>query len=340
MAVLNGGNLLEEAIQSILNQTYSNFEFIIIDDGSTDDTNLVLSAYAKLDTRIRMLSQENQGLSKALNRGLLLARGDYIARQDHDDISLPERFEKQIAYLERYPKCALLGTAAKIWDSSGPVDRGHMHPNNSEVLKFKLIFNNPFVHTSLMFRASLVKEIGLYSTDPMREPPEDYEFISRVARKYDVANLSEHLVIYREVAGSISSQIRPEVKESAKANDFRVRLALISAENIAYLNQLNSPTKDCYDFGSLIHGCSDLNRRDLDYRSIKHLINGAKNACKINGLLHNEYISEMRLFQEKYLSYRELSGWNIYIFICSGLMEAKFAIHKAFNNFILAKREK
>lgn len=337
MAVFNGGNLLNEAIHSILNQTYGNFEFIIINDGSTDNTNIVLSDYAKRDTRIRVYSQENQGLSRSLNRGLILAKGDYIARQDHDDISMPERFEKQVAYLESHPKCALLGAAARISSLNGLVERGHAHPENSEVLKFKLVFNNPFVHTSLMFRTSLIKEVGMYTTDPMREPPEDYEFISRVAKNFDVANLCEQLVVYREVNGSISSQIRPNAKETTKANDFRDRLALISAENIAYLNQLNVPNNDCFDFGSLIHGSSRLNRTNLDYRAIKCLINGAKNACKIDDSLHGEFISEMKLFQEKYFSFRELSAWKIFVFFSSGFMEAKFVMYKFFKKIIFAQ---
>lgn len=337
MAVFNGGNLLEEAIQSILNQTYSNFEFIIINDGSTDNTNAVLREYATRDTRIRIYSQENQGLSRSLNRGLLLAEGTYIARQDHDDVSLPERFEKQIAYLEGHPECALLGTAAWVCGPSGIAERDHKHPENSAVLKFKLVFNNPFVHTSLMFRASLINEIGMYSTDSMREPPEDYEFISRVARNFDVSNLSEQLVIYREVAGSISSQIRPNTKETSKAVDFRGRLALISAENIAFLNQLNIPNNDCFDFGSLIHGSSGLNRANLDYRAIKNLITGAKNACKINGPLNDEFISEMKLFQEKYFSFEQLSVWKIFVFCSSGFLEAKFVAYKFFKKLIFAQ---
>lgn len=331
MAVLNGGDFLEGAIRSILNQTYRNFEFIIIDDGSTDDTNLVLNAFAKVDERIRVYSQENQGLSRSLNRGLLLAKGAFIARQDHDDISLPERFEKQIAYFDSHPECALLGTAAKVLSSSGSFDREHKHPCNSNVLKFKLIFNNPFVHTSLMFRSSLVKDVGLYSTDPAREPPEDYEFISRVAKKFVIANLPEQLVIYREVMGSISSQIRPNAKDISKGNDFRERLALISAENIADLNQLNFPTKACHDFGALIHGCMDLNRGSLNYSSIKSLINNAKKVCKIGGSSNGEYIAEMKIFQEKYLSFRELSFWQMLIFFSSGLMEAKLTIYKIFS---------
>ena len=145
MAVKNGGDLVKEAIDSILIQSLTNFEFIIINDGSTDETLRTLQAYR--DPRILVVSQENQGLAKALNKGLMLARGKYIARQDHDDISLPTRLEKQVQYLEQHPRVGLLGTAAQIWSLTGSTGRFHDHPSASGVLAFELLFNNPFVHT-------------------------------------------------------------------------------------------------------------------------------------------------------------------------------------------------
>jgi len=249
MAVKNGGHLLAGSVQSILDQTFKDFELIIINDGSTDDTLETLAQFT--DPRIRVVSQENQGLAKSLNRGIELARGQFIARQDHDDLSMPTRFEKQIAYFQTHPHCGLLGTASEIWSEDGPTGRSHNHPCDSGVLAFKLLFNNPFVHTSWMFRKAVVEKVGLYTTDLARQPPEDYEYVSRIVREFDVANLPERLVVYREMQNSMSSMIRP--KNLVLNNPFSERLALISTENITYAAQLTSTNIDAQNFGALTH---------------------------------------------------------------------------------------
>lgn len=249
MAVKNGGNLLAGSVESILKQTFTDFELIIINDGSTDDTLETLAQFT--DPRIRVVSQENQGLAKSLNRGIELAKGRFIARQDHDDLSMPTRFEKQIAYFEVHPHCGLLGTASEIWSEDGPTGRYHDHPCDSGVLAFELLFNNPFVHTSWMFRKAVVEKVGFYTTDLARQPPEDYEYVSRIVREFDVANLPERLVVYREMHNSMSSMIRP--KNLVLNNPFSERLALISTENITYAAQLTSINIDAQNFGALTH---------------------------------------------------------------------------------------
>lgn len=127
----------------------------------------------------------------------------------------------------------------------------HQHPTDPDILKFELLFNNPFVHSSWMFRRSLVDEIGFYTEDPRREPPEDYEYVSRISQSYDVANIPKALVIYREVKSSISSVIRHE--PSNRQDRFRNNLVTISSENIAIANHLITPDDVCRDFGRLVH---------------------------------------------------------------------------------------
>jgi hypothetical protein len=249
MAVKNGGTLLAGAVESILNQTYTDFEFIIINDGSTDDTLTTLAKWN--DPRLQIVSQANQGLAKSLNRGISLSRGNFIARQDHDDLSLPQRLEKQLAYMQSHPQCGLLGTAAEIWSLEGPTGRFHDHPCDSGVLAFELLFNNPFVHTSWMLRKDIVKTVGVYTTDPEREPPEDYEYVSRIVRHFDVANLPERLVIYREMHNSLSSLIRPQNR--VLNNPFSERLALVSSENIAHASGLGNTNDATGNFGALTH---------------------------------------------------------------------------------------
>jgi len=249
MAVKNGGLLMKEAVDSILNQTFTDFEFLIINDGSTDTTLEILQGYN--DPRIKIFSQENQGLARSLNRGFQMAKGDFLARQDHDDISLPNRLYKQVTYMRSNHRCGLLGTGAEIWNQSGPTGRVHDHPTASDILAFDLIFNNPFVHTSWMLRREVIHEIGYYTTDPVREPPEDYEYVSRIVRKFDVANLAERLVIYREIDNSLSSQIRPT--SSNAVNTFASRLALISSENLAFFSGASNLDRDIINFGAFTH---------------------------------------------------------------------------------------
>lgn len=274
MAVKNGGQEVRQAIESILNQTLTDYEFIIINDGSTDETLKVLSEYQ--DPRIHVYSQENEGLARSLNRGLSLAVGAYIARQDHDDISLPTRLEKQVAYLKGHPDCGLLGTAAEIWGPEGPQNRRHEHPLDAATLTFDLIFNNPFVHTSWMFPSKVISNIGYYTIDPEREPPEDYEYVSRICRQFSVANLSEALVIYREFPNSLSSQLRPNAGVQKKS--FNSKLAIISAENLAWFNGLPFDDPRAIFFGRLTHSNLQDYPRHISFGSLKKLVlEAAKN---------------------------------------------------------------
>jgi glycosyltransferase involved in cell wall biosynthesis len=276
MAVKNGGILMKDAIESILNQTHADLEFIVINDGSTDNTLEILKSYN--DPRIKIYSQKNQGLAKSLNRGFQLAQGAFLARQDHDDISLPSRLEKQIAFMKANPQCGLLGTAAEIWNLSGPTGRTHDHPTDPGVLAFDLIFNNPFVHTSWMLRREVIEEVGYYTTDPVREPPEDYEYASRVVRKFDVANLPERLVIYREIENSLSSQIRPT--SSTAVNTFASRLALISSENLAFFSGKSELNESVINFGAFTHTFYPRIKFPCELRSMQELISSSANGIQ------------------------------------------------------------
>jgi glycosyltransferase involved in cell wall biosynthesis len=202
LAVRNGGTDLPKAIQTIIEQSFVNFELIIINDGSTDGTVVFLDGIE--DQRVRIYHQENTGLAAALNRGISLVRGRYVARQDHDDWALPTRIEQQVRFLDTYTDYAMIGTRAEIWIGDRPTGRFHDHPTEDVALRFELLFNNPFVHSSVMIRKSVLDRVGVYATDPARQPPEDYELWSRISRHYRVANLPERLTIYREVPSSMS----------------------------------------------------------------------------------------------------------------------------------------
>src|SRR5262249_52131724 len=160
MAVYNGARHLREAVESILGQTFQDFEFVVVNDGSTDESRTILSSFG--DPRIRVLDNpSNLGLTKSLNVGLGVARADLIARQDADDISDEGRLEKQVAVMDAHPGLALLGTQARYVDEKGTaqVSRLWWKATTTEGLRFQLLFDSPFVHTSVMFRKSIVQDV-------------------------------------------------------------------------------------------------------------------------------------------------------------------------------------
>jgi hypothetical protein len=253
LSARNGADALPGAIESILQQSFGDFELIAINNGSVDRTGKVLEGIR--DPRMRVFHQDGVELARALNRGISLARGKYIARQDHDDVARPTRLEKQVAFLEANSNCALVGTHAEIWVGDERTERTHEHPTEDAALKFELLFDNPFVHSSVMLRKAAVEAIGGYSTDPARQPPEDYELWSRLARYWRVANLPERLTIYRETPGSMSR---------TGQNPFQQRLVLISSENLAAAGGEAIPKSLHRDIAALTHGAFAMVSRTPD----------------------------------------------------------------------------
>lgn len=198
----NAAQYLEKAIESILSQSFHDFELIIIDDGSTDQTPQILAQ--QTDPRVTVLRQSNQGLPKALNNAIRCACGQYLARQDADDKSLPLRLEKQVNFLDSHTEYALVGTWAQIATPIGLSNRQLLHPQSNGQLQVQLLTNNQFAHSSVMIRTKCLESIGLYSEDPDHFPPEDYDLWLRIAKKYRVANIPEILLEYFEAPNSIS----------------------------------------------------------------------------------------------------------------------------------------
>jgi hypothetical protein len=270
LSVKNGGRDLPRALDTILKQSFADFELIAINNGSTDGTRAFLDRVA--DPRVRAFHQEDMGLAAALNRGISLTRGRYIARQDHDDLADPSRIAKQVAFLDAHPDHALVGTRAEIWVGDAPSRRFHDHPTEDDILRFDLLLNNPFVHSSVMMRRSALDHVGGYTTDPARQPPEDYELWSRIARHYRVANLGERLTVYREVPSSMSR---------AGARPFLERLVTISSENLAHASEATAPKQVHIDIAALVHGAYGLVSRKPDAGAMYAVI--AEAGRKING---------------------------------------------------------
>lgn len=206
LAVHNGRPYLEEAVKSILNQTLSDFEFVIVNDGSTDGTREVLDRFADRDERIRCVHQENKGLIASLNRGLNMARGKYIARMDADDIAHPERLQAQVRFLDANPDIGVLGTQVELINDSGKADGEWNFPTDPDQVAWRLLFGTCLCHPSVMMRASLVQDLGGYTA--WATHGEDYELWTRVLLESRLANLSETLLKYRRHEETVSEQNR------------------------------------------------------------------------------------------------------------------------------------
>lgn len=271
LPVYNGAADVPFAVRSILEQSFGDFELIAINDGSPRDNSLEVLQHLKEttgDPRMIVVDMpQNVGLAAALNHGIGLARGRYIARQDQDDLSFPTRLAQQVAFLDQHPTHALVGTRAEIWIGDEKTERFHDHATDNATLQFDLLFNNPFVHSSVMIRKDALADVGGYSTDRARQPPEDYELWSRIARKYEVANLADRLLAYREVPQSMSR---------VSSNPFLEKLLMLSAENIALANGLAEPDGRCRDAASLIHVAYDRVSEQARIEPLLALLAGAR----------------------------------------------------------------
>jgi len=216
MPVYNTALYLEEAIESILTQSFTNFEFIIIDDGSTDRSLTIIEQYAQKDKRIKVISRNNQGLIKTLNQGLALAKGKYIARMDSDDVSLSLRFEKQVKYLEKHLECVAVGSMSQLIDSDGDVIGrvGELLDHNDIDDAHIKGQGGAIIHPSAMIRKETMLHVGGYSDYYLHA--EDLDFWLRLAEVGKLYNISEELFLYRQHLESVGYTQRASQFKSAK----------------------------------------------------------------------------------------------------------------------------
>lgn len=231
--VLNCERFIRESVESILKQTFGDFEFIIIDDGSTDNTIRILSSYAK-DPRVRLIkNRHNIGRIPALNQGLSLSRGQYIAIQDADDISLPERLRLQYDFLEADPECVIVGANIAEIDEEGNELRHPMRPELDIDLKFSTLFRCTFANPSIMFRKSVLQKHDL-RYDESDVHAEDFGLISKLVALGKARNFREILLKYRRHEGNNSKVNSRELHgssiEIARKNLERLGLELDSSQ--------------------------------------------------------------------------------------------------------------
>lgn len=210
LATYNDEKYIKEAIDSVLNQTYRDFELIIIDDGSSDSTADIISGYN--DQRIIFIKNErNMGLPYSLNRGMEIAKGEYIARMDGDDICFPQRFKKQLEYMEQHPEITICGTNRLDFVGRGKNRGKRYFPEESEALKAILLFGNPIAHSSWFIRKDDLEKYHFKYNEEFRYS-QDYELIYRVLKKCKIACVQAILLKYR-VKEIINSDRRHKDKE-------------------------------------------------------------------------------------------------------------------------------
>ncbi len=235
LPVYNGAETIRNAVESIFSQTLEDFELIVIDDGSTDNTSEILKSMN--DDRLIVLYQENKGIVPSLNRGIEIAKGKYIARMDADDVSQPERLEKQVSFLESNPTYGIVGTATKIVYSNGKT-RIRFRPRDTKSILKNFIRICPFSHSSVLIRKTVFEKVGLYDLESSEElNAEDYDMWTRIlAARYDMANLSEALVTYYRVSESITRRVSFWKRLKQK---MLMRTKAIKELKLSYLEYLN-----------------------------------------------------------------------------------------------------
>lgn len=233
MSVRNGERYLGDAINSILMQTYKDFEFIIVDDGSTDASPLILKRFT--DKRIKILTNIiKKGLTKSLNIALNVSRGEYIARMDDDDIARKDRLERQINFLSSHKEIGVVGSWVRLVDKNGKEIGLLKFPCKNTAIIKKIFLYNPIRHSTVLFRKNLIKKYGKYDSD--LDGAEDYDLWLRLAKKTKLANIALPLLSYRIHKDRVSEKEEKKVLRSAlKARIKAILQYHYSKQNLIYL---------------------------------------------------------------------------------------------------------
>lgn len=282
MSCYNGEKYIGQTIESVLSQTYTNFEFIIWDDGSTDSSKDIVESYK--DERIRYFYHENTGLGMALRLACEQAKGKYIARMDADDISLPERFEKEVDFLERHQECVLVSSAVRYIDKDGN-ELGRTFPcTDDAILKKSLLFSSMIVHPMVMMRREGYEKAGGYIPVKVFE---DRIFWSRLAKYGKFSNITQVLGKYRLLNLSISHIHSPY---SSILYDFRTKMIkddVISSSDVELYNAIYTISRKSHVSGTKVE--QKYKKRFGD--QLFELLGGGHWAERLISKLKNKYYS-------------------------------------------------
>ena len=246
LPVYNSEKYISESITSILNQSYQNFELIIVDDGSTDKSSLICENYAQQDNRIILIKNPHKGLTPSLNDALKISSGKFIARQDADDISLLTRLEKQLLWLLEDDKRVLCGTNSKILKENNTYKKNwSIKYKNSSIVK-KLRYSNCFVHSSIMFIKDKAKKVGFYDENLIYA--QDYDLWWKLSTIGCVGNLKEKLLVLRDRKDSISrinsnEQTLDFIKSCTKYFSYRKGIVALNDNHEVFFYEKNFSTK-------------------------------------------------------------------------------------------------
>jgi glycosyltransferase involved in cell wall biosynthesis len=221
MPAFNAERFVAESVESVLSQTFKDFELVVVNDGSRDRTAEILDRYR--DRRIvRIDHKDNQGLARTLNHGLKAAKGEFVARLDSDDVALPTRLEEQVAFLSRDTGTVIVGSNCEEIDEAGTYIRTWHYPLDDTDIRWHTLFHCSFVHSSVMFRTAILRSNGL-NYDVKAVYAQDYELWSRLLSYGRGANIRQPLVKYRTHTRQISQQ---RLREQNKVRDRVSRMNL------------------------------------------------------------------------------------------------------------------
>jgi len=241
LPVWNGETFLAAALEGILRQTLSSFELIVIDDGSTDASAAIAENFARSDDRVRVLRRAHEGLSASLNAGMATVRGEYVARMDADDISVPHRLQKQVEYLDAHPACAAVGAWIEVIDEAGlPVGRKTFVKTHEEILAALLQGISAIAHPTVVMRRDVLRAAGGY--DASRYPSDDLDLWFRLAERGELANLGEVLLRHRRHRSAVGVREREKMKAMALAicNEARSKRGLPARRGTSILAGTNA----------------------------------------------------------------------------------------------------
>lgn len=255
----NAEKYVEEALLSLINQTYSNIEIVAVNDCSTDATRDILDKYAAIDDRIKVYNnEENLKLIKTLNKGVGLCNGKYIARMDADDISLPERIEKQVDFLEKNPDYSVVSTMFYAFRSGSDKRSLYRNPSKYEDLQAALLFNSVICHPASMIRKTLFTELNL-CFESTYVHVEDYALWSKALYLTKLANLDEALLLYRVHENQIST-IYDKVQIENKKEVFKIHCKKLGLPTDEYSMDIYASSAECVPFVSSLEYIADCER--------------------------------------------------------------------------------
>ena len=239
MSVFNAEKYIQEAIESVLNQSYSDFEFIIINDGSKDNSLEIIKKFLVKDSRIILIDRENKGLVASLNEGILKSKGDFIVRMDADDICLQNRFRDQLDFMKKNPSVGVCGSWVELF-GEGFKSKTWKIPGNSERLKAELLFSSCFAHPSVIIRKQILLDYNILY-DESYIHAEDFELWTRLSDVTNFANINKVFLKYRIVKDSVSHKADLELNKRSNVLQkiFNKNLKRLGLENTKKENTIH-----------------------------------------------------------------------------------------------------